>query len=101
MVALPRMCHRKAIGFWAVLLLVLVVSPVTAPFSSCDLGDLVAGRDLHDDGILQAKTAKDDCRPAASTMVLVCLPRPHDTRAATRPGPMSPVPAALDIPLRL
>ena len=46
-------------SFWAILLLVLAVSPVTAPFSSCDLGHLFANPGPHPGAILQSKLLQD------------------------------------------
>jgi hypothetical protein len=48
---------------WAVALLVLSVSPVTTPFATLDLIDLLGGRASHEGVLLQSKPAPDE--PAA------------------------------------
>lgn len=52
-------CHRPLARLWAVLLLVLVVSPVTAPFSSCDLENLLSDSNAHHGAILHSKVLQD------------------------------------------
>ena len=55
-----RSFHDRPLwSFWAVLLLVLAVSPVTAPFSSYDLGDLFSDPSPHPGAILQIKVVHD------------------------------------------
>jgi len=51
--------HRPLDSFSAVLLLVLVVSPVTAPFSSCDLENLLSDRDARHGALLQSTVVQD------------------------------------------
>jgi hypothetical protein len=54
-----RTCHDGTLsGFWAILLLVLAVSPVTAPFSSCDVENLFS--DSHvTRAMLQSKVVEE------------------------------------------
>ena len=54
-----RTCHDGTrSGFWAILLLVLAVSPVTAPFSSCDVENLFSDRDVTR-AMLQSKLVEE------------------------------------------
>ena len=46
-------------GFWAILLFVLAVSPVTAPFSAFDLENFLSDRDAHPNAIVQSKGVQD------------------------------------------
>ena len=96
-------CTRRhhAVGFWAVLLLLLAVSPVTAPFSFCDLGDLFADRDLHGGGILQSKTAKDDAKPSLSTTAFVIVLEAQSADSFPQHPHTTLLSRTLDIPLRL
>jgi len=81
-----RRIHDRTGSFWAILLLVLAVSPVTAPFSSCDLEHLFSERAAHPGAILQAQNVQDktvggvtdgfvlDVRHAAAPEPSICAP---------------------------
>jgi hypothetical protein len=53
-----RLENRTLASPWAILLLVLAICPVTAPFASCDLDDLLTDRDSVN-AILQSKGVHD------------------------------------------
>ena len=78
------------ISFWAVLLLVLATSPLTAPFSSCSVLDLLADRELQNGALVQAKNFKNDstATPDRTPLLLfsnietdgALLPQPRSTQ---------------------
>jgi len=74
----------------SVLLLVLMVSPITAPFSTCDLFDLLGGSGSSGAAVLQAKTGSDDPVPGLGARFSVPAPqlsdRPYIDVAEREPG---------------
>jgi hypothetical protein len=52
--------HRRIVTTCAVILFVLSVSPVTAPFATLDLMDLLGGGPSRDGALLQSKPAPDE-----------------------------------------
>lgn len=92
--------RRAVITFWAALLLVLAASPLTAPFSSCSIWDLLAGGDVQAEAFLQAKPLKDDA--TASPGAVAPLPFvPFGTQTFFAPSAGPSVQRILQIPLRL
>jgi hypothetical protein len=84
----------------ALLLLVLAVSPLTAPFSTCDLFDLLTGRASSAGAIVQAKAA-DDALPRASGPVGPPAQQPCASSVrAHAPGRAARL-SVLDSPLRI
>jgi hypothetical protein len=57
---LMKPCERTVLRLCGISLLVLAVSPVTAPFSTCDLMDLLGSRVPHGTVMLEPKNAPDD-----------------------------------------
>jgi hypothetical protein len=86
---------------WAVLLLVLAISPVTAPFSSCDLEDLLADRDVHCGAILQAKSLIAPAVPGLNSGSGLDLPRVAPARSAIQFTPSAHRAHPRRIPLRI
>jgi hypothetical protein len=95
----PR--HATLLRVCRMALLVLMVSPVTAPFSTCDLSDLFGSPGAHDGAVLQSKPAPPQPVPgvAGSPMLQIVRtsgaqrPAHSATRSAGRP--------ARHIPLRI
>ena len=77
-------------SFWAILLLVLAVSPVTAPFSSCDLGALFADPGPHPGAILQSKVLQDKSVDNVAVGIVRDVPIPAASKA---PGAGTRAPA--------
>jgi hypothetical protein len=96
------MNHRAAAHrICAVSLLVLAGSPLTAPFSTCDVTDLFGGHEWLAGSSIQCKTAPDDSLPTIDGASRLCAPRPVTASAVLalidRPAPRDTVP----VPLRL
>ena len=83
-----------------ILLLVLAVSPVTAPFSTCDLTALLGGQ-AHGGAILQPKAASDDAVPAPQVSPALPVPCDESTLDPLRRGPEGRVDSARRTQLRV
>ena len=86
---------------WAVLLLVLAISPVTAPFSSCELEDFLADRDVHSGAILQAKSITAPAVPGLNSGSGLDLARVAPERRVIQLTPAAHRADPRHIPLRI
>lgn len=82
-------------------LLVLALSPVTAPFSTCDLMDLLSGTSRAAGAILQSKGASDDSAPEADPSANLRVLRPTAAGGPIHLVPREPGRAPLLVPLRI
>lgn len=86
---------------FGILLLVLMVSPITAPFSTCDLLDLLGGSRAAGAAVLQSKSVPDDPVPGLVGHVTV---HAVQITASVPPGLQPGEPgrrATLQTPLRI
>lgn len=82
-------------------LLLLMLSPVTAPFATCELADLLDGTSSDEGAVLQSKPLQDGA--GLIQVRTVGLDERGGVRAAIAHGDTRPVnpPTALRIPLRI
>jgi len=90
---LPRLC--------VIALLLLAVSPVTAPFSTCDLLDLLGGPPSTGGAVLQSKTTSDEPVSGVGGSLVVRMARASTgltvLQSVARPRPRD----AFHVPLRI
>jgi hypothetical protein len=92
---------RLLVRVGGAVLLLLMLSPVTAPFATCDLADLLAGASSDDGAVLQSKPLQDGA--ALIQMRTVSPDERAVVRAAIVHGDTRPVnpSTVLRIPLRI
>ena len=93
--------HDTLLRVCRLALLVLMVSPVTAPFSTCDLIDLFGGGAAHDGAVLQSKPSPPQPVPGLAGGPVLQIVRTSGTQRATPSAGRSPARSARWIPLRI
>ena len=93
--------NRVLLRLGGVMLLVLVLSPFTAPFSTCDLSDLFGDTTSDGGAILQSKPAPQEPTPALTGIVDLQELRNHTSRNLVRVIRHSCSLVVFQIPLRI